>query len=125
MKHNNKSKKHYNIKKSKGKGKGKVKGKTNKMKMKGGGLLDYFTTMSFNIPGVGSVGQCQSKQILENGEWKEQKCYEVDGNKVYKTVQPDTAANGSVNGAVNGSTNGSTNGSVNVPANKKPWWQFW
>ncbi len=122
MKHNNKSKKHYNIKKSKGKGK--RKGKTNKMKMKmkGGGLLDYFTTMSFNIPGVGSVGQCQSKQILENGELKEQKCYEVDGNKVYKTVQPDTAA---ANGAANGSTNGSTNGSVNGSTNKKPWWQFW
>ena len=66
-------------------------GKTKKRKMKGGGLLDYFTKTSFNIPGIGSVGKCQSKHILENGVWKEQKCYTTPFGPVYKTVQPDKA----------------------------------
>ena len=79
--------------------------KTKKRQMKGGGWLDYFTTTSVGIPGVGSVGKCQSKQILENGVWKEQKCYITPAGPVYKTVQPDGSANGE--------------------ANTKSWYQFW
>jgi hypothetical protein len=94
MKHNIKSKKHYNIKKSKGK----RKQKTNKMTVKRGGGLSW----GFSIPGIGSAGKCDNKQIWENGQLKTQECYEVDGNKVYKTVQPNTGANGA-----------------------KPWYQFW
>ena len=75
--------------------------KTKKRQMRGGGFLDYFTSTSVGIPGVGSVGKCQSKQILENGVWKEQKCYITPVGPVYKTVQPDTAANGA------------------------PWYKFW
>jgi hypothetical protein len=97
MKHNNKSKKHHNIRKSKGKG----KRKTNKMSVKRGGGLSW----GFSIPGLGSAGKCDNKQIYEDGQWKTQKCYQVNGNKVYETVQPDTAANGA--------------------ANTKPWYQFW
>lgn len=81
------------------KGKGR---KTKKRQMKGGGLLDYFTTMSVRIPGFGSVGKCQDKPIWN---WKTkqndiQKCYMVDGNKVYKTVQ-------------------------NTSDSNTPWYQFW
>ena len=84
--------------------------KTKKRKMKGGGFLDYFTSTSVGIPGFGSVGQCQSKQILENGVWKEQKCYMTPVGPVYKTVQPDTAASGAAYGAA-------------YPT--KPWYNFW
>ena len=66
--------------------------KTKRRQMRGGGFLDHFMTTSVGIPGVGSVGKCQSKDILENGVWKEQKCYITPFGKVYKTVQPDTAA---------------------------------
>jgi hypothetical protein len=68
--------------------------------------MDYFTSFSIGIPGLGSAGKCQSKQILENGVWKEQKCYEIDGAKVYKTVQPDMVAN-----------------DATTPT--KSWYQFW
>jgi hypothetical protein len=64
--------------------------KTKKRKMKGG--WNPFA-MKIGIQGFGSAGQCPSKQIFENGVWKEQKCYEINGAKVYKTVQPDGAAN--------------------------------
>ena len=101
MKHYNKSKRHYNNKRSKG------KQKTKKNKKKGGGWLDYFTTTSVGIPGFGSVGKCQSKQILENGVWKEQKCYITPFGPVYKTVQSDGAANGA------------------ATTNTKAWYQFW
>ena len=64
--------------------------KTKKRQMRGGG---FFTEMSFGIPGVGSVGRCQDKPIWN---WKTkqndiQKCYEIFGNKVYKTVQSGTS----------------------------------
>ena len=88
MKHNNKSKKHYNIKNNIKK---RIK-KTKKRKMKHGGGL--FSSMSFGIPGFGSAGTCPDKQIYENGEWKTQTCYEFNGNKVYKTVE-NGAATGS------------------------------
>ena len=79
MKHNSRSKKHYNSKKTK------TKRKTQKRKMKRGGGL--FSSMSFGIPGFGSAGTCPDKQIYENGELKTQTCYELNGNKVYKTVE--------------------------------------
>jgi hypothetical protein len=63
------------------------KPKTKKKRSKGGGFLDYFTSASVNIPGFGSVGKCQSKQIYENGVWKEQKCYMSPMGPVYKTVE--------------------------------------
>ena len=94
------------IKKKKGR-------KTKKMKMKGGGFMDYFTTTSVGIPGVGSVGRCQDKPICN---WKTQqndiqKCYMTPVGPVYKTVQPDSgAANGAANGAA-------------TPT--KSWYQFW
>ena len=42
------------------------KTKTRKMKMRrGGGFLDYFSSTSVGIPGVGSVGTCPSKQYYD------------------------------------------------------------
>jgi hypothetical protein len=68
--------------------------KTKKRQMRGGG---FFTEMSLGIPGVGSVGRCKDKPIWN---WKTkqndiQKCYMIYGNKIYKTVQSDGAANDS------------------------------
>lgn len=100
MKHNNKSKKHYNIRKSKG------KRKTNKMKMKGGAIG---TEATVGYKGFSLFGTCPDKQIYENGEWKTQTCYQIFGFPVYKTVEN----NNQENGAANGTTN------------EKPWWQFW
>ena len=82
------------------------KTKTKKRKSKGGGLLDYFTSASVNIPGFGSVGKCQSKQIYENGVWKEQKCYMSPMGPVYKTVENDVASNA-------------------ASTDTKPWYNFW
>jgi hypothetical protein len=69
--------------------------KTKKRQMRGGGFLDYFTTTSVGIPGVGSVGRCQDKPIWN---WKTQqndiqKCYITPFGKVYKTVQSDGVSN--------------------------------
>ena len=105
MKHNNKSKKHHNIRKSKGKG----KRKTNTMSVKRGGGL----SMGVGYKGLSLFGRCDNKQIYEDGQWKTQECSQIFGNKVYKTVQPDTSANGAANGATNGA------------ADTKPWYQFW
>ena len=82
-------------------------GKTKKRKMKGGGL---FSSMSFGIPGFGSVGTCPDEQYRDpTYGWLTQKCYMIDGNKVLKTQYPDSgAANGAANGAA-----------------AKPWYQFW
>ena len=83
------------------------KTKTKKRKSKGGGFLDYFTSASVNIPGFGSVGKCQSKQIYENGVWKEQKCYMTPVGPVYKTVDNDN-----------------TTGNA-ASTDTKPWYKFW
>ncbi len=78
--------------------------KTKTRKMKGG--WNPFS-MSFGIPGFGSVGTCPSKQYYDSnsGKWLEQTCTEIDGNKVYKTQYPDS-------GAASG-------------AATKSWYQFW
>jgi hypothetical protein len=68
--------------------------------------MDYFTSASVNIPGLGSVGKCQSKQIYENGVWKEQKCYMSPFGPVYKTVENNAANNA-------------------VSTDTKPWYNFW
>ena len=78
MKHNNKS---NNNKKNK-----KNKRQTKKRFLKRGGGL--FSEMSF-----GPFVRCQDKPIWN---WKTkqndiQKCYEIFGNKVYKTVQSGTS----------------------------------
>ena len=96
MKYYKKTTKRHNMKKT----------KTKKRKLKGGGVIDYFTSASVNIPGLGSVGKCQSKQIYENGVWKEQKCYMSPVGPVYKTVE-----NNAANNAVSNDT--------------KPWYKFW
>jgi hypothetical protein len=80
--------------------------KTKKRKSKGGGFFDYFTSASVNIPGFGSVGKCQSKQIYENGVWKEQKCYMSPVGPVYKTVENDVSSNV-------------------ASTDTKPWYQIW
>jgi hypothetical protein len=92
------------IKKKKGR-------KTKKMKMKGGGL---FSSMSFGIPGFGSAGTCPDKQYYDpKYGWLNQTCYQINGNKVYKTQYPDSgAASGEANSAASGTT-------------AKPWYQFW
>lgn len=84
--------------------------KTKKMKMRRGGGL--FTSMSFGIPGFGSVGTCPDEQYRDpKYGWLTQKCYMIDGNKVLKTQYPDSgAASGAADGAA-------------TPA--KPWYQFW
>ena len=115
MKHYNKSKKHYNNKKSKG------KQKTKKMKMKGGDLVDYFTKISFKIPGFGSVGKCQDRPIWN---WKTkqndiQKCYITPFGPVYKTVQSDTGAVASGAAASGAAANGA------ATTNTKAWYNFW
>ena len=65
--------------------KGRKTRKTRRMKMRRGGSL--FTSTEIGIPGLGSFGDCPDKQIYENGELKTQTCYELNGNKVYKTVE--------------------------------------
>jgi hypothetical protein len=94
--------KHYKTKRY-----NKKKNKTRKRKLKGGGFLDYFTSSSVSIPGLGSVGKCQSKQIYENGVWKEQKCYMTPVGPVYKTVDNDAPTNNAVS------------------TESKPWYNFW
>jgi hypothetical protein len=96
MKYYKKGTKRHNMKKT----------KTKKRKLKGGGFMDYFTSASVNIPGLGSVGKCQSKQIYENGVWKEQKCYMSPFGPVYKTVENNAANNA-------------------VSTDTKPWYNFW
>ena len=88
--------------------------KTKKMKMRRGGGL--FSSMSFGIPGFGSVSSCPDEQTLNpKYGWLTQKCYMIDGNKVLKTQYPDSgAANGAANGAAS-----------NAASNAKPWYQFW
>ena len=83
------------------------KPKTKKRISKGGGFLDYFTSASVNIPGFGSVGKCQSKQIYENGVWKEQKCYMSPMGPVYKTVENAPPAGNAAS------------------TNTKSWYNFW
>ena len=100
MKHyNNRSKKHYNNRSKKH-----YNSKKNKTKKRGGGFL---SSALLNIPGFGSVGTCEDKQIYNSttGNFDTQKCYEVKGNKIYKTVQSSaTQANGT---------------------NTKAWYNFW
>jgi len=96
-KKNKKSKKHYALKKTKGKGKRKM----NKMTVKRGGGLSY----GFGLNGQSLFGKCDNKQIYEDGQWKTQECSQIFGNKIYKTIQPDTLANGAIN--------------------TKTWYQFW
>ena len=113
MKHYNiKSKKHYNIKKSK------RKQKTKKINVKRGGGL--FSSMSFGIPGVGSIGTCPDKQYYDpKYGWLRQTCYDYNGNKVYKTQYPDS-------GAASGAANDQANDQANDTATPtKPWYQFW
>jgi hypothetical protein len=82
--------------------------KTKKMKMRRGGGL--FTSMSFGIPGLGSVSSCPDEQTLNpKYGWLTQKCYMIDGNKVLKTQYPNS-------GAASGAADGAT---------AKPWYQFW
>ena len=84
-------------------------GKTKKRKMKGGGL---FSSMSFGIPGFGSVGTCPDKQYYDpKYGWLTQTCTQIDGNKIYKTQYPDS-------GAANGTAD-----SAATPT--KSWYQFW
>jgi hypothetical protein len=94
MKHNTKNRL---IKKRKGR-------KTKKMKMRRGGGL--FTSMSFGIPGLGSVGSCPDRQYYDpKYGWLTQKCYMFNGKAVFKTQYPDSSA---ANGAAT-----------------KPWYQIW
>ena len=84
-------------------------GKTKKRKMKGGGL---FSSMSFGIPGFGSVGTCPDKQYYDpKYGWLTQTCTQIDGNKIYKTQYPDS-------GAASGAGDGAA-----TPT--KSWYQFW
>ena len=111
------------IKKRKGK-------KSKKMKMRRGGAL--FTSMSFGIPGFGSVSSCPDEQYDDpKYGWLTQKCYMIDGNKVLKTQYPDSgAASGAANGAAakpwyqfwpdSGAASGAASG-----ASTKSWYQFW
>ena len=107
------------IKKKKGR-------KTKKNKMRHGGAL--FTSMSFGIPGLGSVSSCPDEQTLNpKYGWLTQKCYMINGNKILKTQYPNSgaasgAADGAADGATDGATDGSSSGTV-TPA--KPWYQFW
>ena len=90
----------------------KRKGRKTK-KMKGGDGWDPFTEISIGLPGVGSVGKCQSKQYYDpKYGWLNQTCYQINGNKVYKTQYPAVSANGAADGSANG-------------AAAKPWYQFW
>lgn len=85
------------------------KTKTRKMKMRrGGGFLDYFSSTSVGIPGVGSVGTCPSKQYYDpKYGWLEQTCTKMPFGPVYKTQYPDS-------GAASGAA---------TPT--KSWYQFW
>ena len=85
------------------------KTKTIKMKMRrGGGFLDYFSSTSVGIPGVGSVGTCPSKQYYDpKYGWLEQTCTKMPFGPVYKTQYPDS-------GAASGAA---------TPT--KSWYQFW
>ena len=89
-------------------------GKTKKMKMKmrrGGGL---FSSMTFGIPGVGSVGTCPDKQYYDpKYGWLTQTCTQTPVGPIYKTQYPDAAS-----GAAYGSTTGAAYGA-------KPWYQIW
>jgi hypothetical protein len=95
MKPNIKSKKKYNIKKSKG------NQKTQKKNVKRGGA------MKLGIPGFGEAGTCTNtrKYNPTTGNWDTQECYEINGNKFYKTVQ--------------------NNNAVNEPTNTNSCWPFW
>ena len=92
-------------------------GKTKKRKMKGGAL---FTSMSFGIPGFGSVGTCPDKQYYDpKYGWLTQTCTKTPIGPVYKTQYPDSgAASGAANGAANGAAS-------NAASNAKPWYQIW
>jgi hypothetical protein len=82
--------------------------KTKKMKMRGGGVWDYFTSWSIGIPGLGSVGKCQSKQYYDpKYGLLEQTCSETPIGPVYKTQYPDSKE---ADGAA-------------TPT--KSWYQFW
>lgn len=88
--------------------------KTKKMKMRRGGGL--FSSMSFGIPGFGSAGTCPDKQYYDpKYGWLNQTCYQIDGNKVYKTQYPDS-------GAASGAADGAADGAA-TPT--KSWYQFW
>jgi hypothetical protein len=83
-------------------------GKTKKMKMKmrrGGGL---FSSMTFGIPGFGSVGTCPDKQYYDpKYGLLTQTCTQTPMGPIYKTQYPDS-------GASSGEAYGA-----------KPWYKFW
>ena len=67
----------------------KRKGKKTK-KRRGGGL---FSSMSFGIPGIGSVGTCPDKQYYDpKYGWLTQTCTKMPFGPVYKTQYPDSGA---------------------------------
>jgi len=85
-------------------------GKTKKMKMRRGGGL--FSSMTFGIPGFGSVGTCPDKQYYDpKYGWLTQTCTQTPMGPIYKTQYPDS-------GASSGPADGAAYGA-------KPWYQFW
>jgi|694.fasta_scaffold106386_1 hypothetical protein len=66
-------------------------GKTKKKKIRGGGFWDYFTSFKVGIPGIGSVGKCQSKQYYDpKYGLLTQTCTQTPVGPVYKTQYPDS-----------------------------------
>ena len=92
-------------------------GKTKKRRMRrGGGFLDYFSSTSIGIPGLGSVGTCPSKQYYDpKYGWLQQTCTKTPIGPVYKTQYPDS-------GAASGAAGDAASGAA---SNAKPWYQIW
>ena len=54
--------------------------KTRRKKMKGG----FLSSMGITLPGIGSFGKESGRQVYQNGEWREQPCYNIMGFKFCK-----------------------------------------